>query len=248
MNFIPDTSRHVATPLDDKERQGPTPTENLEDKPDLSRFTHSVAEVVITFKQAGMSISDRTVQRYCHSQKLKAIKVDPDTRQSTDRDNYLFLIDPSSIGERIAALREKGEISGATDDATRRVLTRHVATSRDKSEGEEQPKKESRGVEDEGKIEKLQEKIRSLEIDKAVRDARLEQFEKDREQLLGQIGEHMDYVSKLSREIGSLETKLQLAAPQQPEPGEENENNITDAEVVDDVHKEPWIHEEEHKI
>ena len=81
-----------------------------------------------------MSITDRTIQRYCHSGKLRAFCVDPDTRQVTDKDNYIFLIDPTSIPERVAQLREKQEFVSPTVVASSRDMARPVATGHDMSE------------------------------------------------------------------------------------------------------------------
>ncbi len=77
-----------------------------------------------------MSITDRTIQRYCHSGNLRAILVDPDTRQITDENNYIFLIDPTSIPERVAQLREKQEFVSPTVVASRRDWSRHVGRCR----------------------------------------------------------------------------------------------------------------------
>ena len=74
-------------------RQIATPIDNGLEQEEISKFTYSVADAVLAFHEASMSITDRTVQRYCQSGKLRAVRVDPDTRQLTDKDNYLFLID-----------------------------------------------------------------------------------------------------------------------------------------------------------
>ena len=95
-------------------RQIATQSDPTINQPDIDKYTYSVADTVIAFREASMSITDRTIQRYCHRGKLRAVLVDPDTRQLTDKDNYIFLIDPTSIPERVAQLREKQEFVSPT--------------------------------------------------------------------------------------------------------------------------------------
>lgn len=165
-----------------------------------------------------MSVTDRTIQRYCHNGKLRALRVDPDTRQPTDRDNYLFLIDPSSIPERIAQLREKQEFVSPTVVATSHDLTRPDVKGRDTSRSVES----AAAVSDDGnqtreganEIAKLKEQVMSLEIDKRVRDGLLDQMKNDRKELLSQLQGHVETMTKQGREIGRLETRLELSAPE----------------------------------
>jgi len=165
-----------------------------------------------------MSITERTVQRYCHSGKLRAVRVDPDTRQLTDKDNYLFLIDPASIPERVAQLREKQEFVSPTI----------VATGHDKSEPVapvgEQENEQAHSEE----LKNLNEKVMSLEIDKRVRDGLLDQMKEDRKELLSQLQSHVETMTGQSRMIGQLETRLELAAPQSPT----NDNGKQHAELA----------------
>lgn len=165
-----------------------------------------------------MSVTDRTIQRYCHNGKLRALRVDPDTRQPTDRDNYLFLIDPSSIPERIAQLREKQEFVSPTVVATSHDLTRRVVKGRDTSPPVEPVAAvlgDGNPVEKEAsEIAKLKEQVMSLEIDKRVRDGLLDQMKNDRKELLSQLQGHVETMTKQGREIGRLETRLELSAPE----------------------------------
>ncbi len=207
MNFHPDLSRQGATAINDPIIES-----------DISKYTFSVADAVLAFKTATMSVTERTIQRYCHSGKLRALRVDPDTRQPTDADNYLFLIDPTSIPERIALLREKQEFVSPTVVATSRDATRQHATRRDVSESvapakdlDHQEKSENEATEE---TARLQEKIMSLEIDKRVRDGLLEQMKEDRKELLGQLQKHVETMTNQSRQIGQLEVRLELSAPQ----------------------------------
>ena len=164
-----------------------------------------------------MSITDRTIQRYCQSGKLRAVLVDPDTRQLTDKDNYIFLIDPTSIPERVAQLREKQEFVNPTIVASSRDMARPVAAGHDVSEPvapvEETPAIERLSNEDADEVKQLREKAMSLEIDKRVRDGLLDQMKNDRKELLSQLQGHVETLTKQSREIGQLETRLELSAP-----------------------------------
>lgn len=187
-----------------------------------------------------MSITERTVQRYCQSGKVRALKVDPDTRQPTDKDNYLFLIDPSSIPERVAQLREKQEFVSPTVVASSRDTTRQVATSHDMSEHvapvEETPKTDTQSREEQEEVRKLKEELMSLEIDKRVRDGLLDQMKQDRKDLLSQLQHHVETMTNQSRVIGQLETRLELSAPA---PKQEIEDEIIPPPVNPD---QPTMH------
>ncbi len=191
-----------------------TPT----NQPDISQYTHSVADAVIAFRHASMSITDRTIQRYCHNGKLRTLRVDPETRQPTTRDNYIFLIDPTSIPERIAQLREKQEFVSPTVVAASRDVTRPFATGHDVSEPvapvaeELETKKPLK--EETADLQQLDEKIMTLEIDKRVRDGLIGQLKDDRKELLAQLQNYVETITTQSRMIGQLETRLELSAPQ----------------------------------
>ena len=194
-----------------------TPPDIQIEQQDVNKFTYSVADAVLAFHEASMSITDRTIQRYCHSGKLRAIRVDPDTRQPTDTDNYLFLIDPTSIPERVAQLREKQEFVSPTVVATSPDMTRHDANGHDMTEPvaaeTKAPNGEKPSLDDTEEPNQLREKIMSLEIDKRVRDGLLDQMKNDRKELLLQLQAHVETMTKQSREIGQLETRLELSAP-----------------------------------
>ncbi len=113
----------------DPPRQIATQYGNPVSQPDISKYTYSVADTVIAFRKASMSITERTIQRYCHRGKLRAVLVDPDTRQLTDKDNYIFLIDPTSIPERVAQLREKQEFVSPTVVASSQCLALTLSES-----------------------------------------------------------------------------------------------------------------------
>ena len=63
----------------------------------------------------------------------------------------------------------------------------------------------------------------SLEIDKRVRDGLLDQMKNDRKELLGQLQGHVETLTRQSREIGQLETRLELSAPA-PAPQMDDDN------------------------
>ncbi len=215
----------------DPPRQIAAPPGNQIDQPDINKYTYSVADAVLAFREASMSITDRTIQRYCQSGKLRALRVDPDTRQPTDKDNYLFLIDPTSIPERVAQLREKQEFVSPTVIAASRDMTRPVATGHDLSEPvaevEDTQKTGKQTQEEADELKQLREKVMSLEIDKRVRDGLLDQMKDDRKELLSQLQNHVETLTSQSRVIGQLETRLELSAPV-PQP-HSNEGEATPA-------------------
>lgn len=200
-------SRHDAT-LPDKETN----------EADVDRFTYSVSDAVLAFREASMSITERTVQRYCQSGKLRAVRVDPDSRELTDKVNYLFLIDPASIPERVAQLREKQEFIKPTVVAASHDMSRQDAARRDKSQAVASDNKEAesdvRPAETDAEHETLRQKAMSLEIDKRVRDGLIDQLKNDRVELLSQLQHHVETITTQSRMIGQLETRLEISTPE----------------------------------
>lgn len=172
---------------------------------DTSRYTMTVAEAVVEFANFGCPITDRTVQRYCQAGKLRVIRVEPDTRLQTERDPYMFLIDPASVKERVAILIEMRE-------------TRIQHQPEQPVVAEQKPVKEPQI--DNEEIEELKAQITALEIDKRVRDQRIKQMNEDRELWFEQFGNFVEKVSEQSEQIGMLKARLQLSAPA-PNPAEE---------------------------
>ncbi len=72
--------------------------------PDFSRYNMTVAEAHAEFQRGGLEITERTLQRYCNSGKLHAVKVDTETRQPADREPTMFLIDATTVATRIQTL------------------------------------------------------------------------------------------------------------------------------------------------
>ena len=169
---------------------------------DTSRYTMTVAEAVIEFENYGCPITDRTVQRYCQAGKLRVIRVEPDTRQLTERDPYMFLIDPASVRERIAIL----------------VEMRETRSQQESEQPDQVERKHNQEHSDPDEIAELKEKIMALEIDKRVRDQRIKQLNEDRELWFDQMGNFVDKVSEQSEKIGMLKAQLQLSAPVERKP------------------------------
>ena len=182
---------------------------------DLSAFTMTVKEAQAYFEQQGITVSDRSLQRYCQSRKLVCIKIDPDTREPSDKENGVYLVDPSSIPQRIKEIREKEDFTGTTVPPTTDDMSRPDATSRDTSPPDV-PEEAPTPKEAEA-LTNLKAENQSLKIDKEVRDRMLEQMQKDRESLFIQIEKHQEREVQQAREIGQLETKLHaIEAPKPP--------------------------------
>ncbi len=177
---------------------------------DIGRYTMTVPEAVVEFSAQGFPLTERTIQRYCLQHKLDAVKVDPLTRQPADSGATMLLIDATTVATRIELVRKNQVPIDPTPVATDPDPARHdattVATSRE-------PVGVGVTAENSEEIEKLNGEINSLQIDKAVRDQRIEQFKEDRKELIGQLEGFVDRLTTQAHQIGSLETQLQLSAP-----------------------------------
>jgi len=198
--------------------------------PDPAKFTLNVAEVLQEFLGQGCSTTERTIQRYCHNNKLAALRVDPDSREVTDKEPYIFLIDPNSVTKRISILKEQQEFSRSTIVTAIRDTSRPAATVSDgdatMSDNVGDQSDHSQLIEN----EKLKQRVHSLEIDKAVRDKMIEHYKEDRATWHEQAKDFVNSISQQSRQLGALETKLTLAEHNQKElpspktPGEHDDD------------------------
>lgn len=179
---------------------------------DTARHTMSPEQVAEEFAISGLPVSLRSVQRYCQTGKLNCVRIDPDTRQLTDKKNYDYMIDPASIPQRLEQLREKLDFKGATAHDRPHEVSRQDALRQDTSRQDATPPegKESEYLKT---IEELKAESRKLEIDVASRQYLIERAEKDRKELLGQLETFVDKFTKQitdqATEIGRLETQLQ---------------------------------------
>ncbi len=100
------------------------------------------------------------------------------------------------------------------------------------------PKTDRQSREEADELMKLHEQVMSLEIDKRVRDGLLDQLKNERKELLGQLQGHVEILTKQSREIGQLETRLELSAPA-PHPKSDDDNlPLTIVSVQPELHWE----------
>jgi len=204
-------------------RQEPTSGEMLAPTtPDPSQFTMTVADALQEFLGHGCSTTERTIQRYCHNAKLNALRVNPDSRQVTDVEPYIFLIHPASVEERIKVVKEQQEFSRPTVFASSHDPSRPAVTMSDRDATVSDSDAEKAEPEQTNRVAELEQQVRSLEIDKAVRDKMVEQLQDDRKLLFGQLEGHVQTMNAQSRELGSLEAQLKLAASANAEPDEEN--------------------------
>ena len=220
---------------------------------DLTRYSMMVAEAVAEFERQDLPTSERSVQRWCSDGRLSCIRIDPDTRQPTDKQNFVYLIDPASIPDRIRQLRERADFSGGKAGVTSHDMSEHVGTRHDetrlsassrdtdKNEGAEELQKANE------RIAELERENHTLTIDKGVRDGLVQQLREDREKFFAQMERFTDQLTGAHRTIGKLESELLSLQPPKQEaaretlhretpPNEENhEDHVgdTDNSIVD---------------
>jgi hypothetical protein len=227
----------VSRQVNGMSRQGAPPPNTPQNPIDVSKYSCSVTETAEAFRASGISVSDRSVQRYCDSGKLDAVRLNPDTRELATDAYYVFMVNPDSIPPRIAQLREKQEFVHPTVTPTVADASRHDATRADTSRHVEPEKTDD--AEGDGaavadlrsKIKKLQQENRSLEVDKAARDQIVSFLQDDREKLFEQLNSTMTVVAEQGREIGRLEQQLALAAPPPAREGDNAPNGAPDGGV-----------------
>lgn len=178
--------------------------------PDPVQYTLTVAEALQVFLDNGCSTTERTIQRYCHSGKLDAMRVNPDSREVTEKEAYIFLINPISVSKRISIAKEQQEFSRPTVVAASHDMARHDVTAPDNDAATSDTVGHKTDQMNSEEIETLKQKVHSLEIDKAVRDKMIEHYKEDRKVWHEQAKDFVNTISYQSRELGSLEAKLTL--------------------------------------
>lgn len=170
-----------------------------------SQYSLTVQEASDLFLDAEVPRSPRTIIRYCARGHLDCIKVD--TEQ-----NEKYLITRESVDRRIKEIRQ---VARSSQVSTQRDESRHDAPRHDSGE----PPEEHSEWRD-AKLKSLESEIVDLKITNRAKDHFIEQLQSDRALLVDQI-------AKQGRQIGQLETRLelqagvsadQLTAPSEPPP------------------------------
>jgi hypothetical protein len=161
----------------------------------------TVDQAAALFVAAGFPRSPRSIQRYCQLGHIRAASVATETGR-------IYLIDEKSVEQRIEELRHIATFSPPQGGVSSRDETRHDAPQRDETRHDA-----TSSVEIEAALKRITDleiQARSLEIDKRVRDAMLEQMQKDRERLLDDLKHFVETMNDQSRQIGRLEAQLAL--------------------------------------
>ncbi len=164
---------------DDTPRSDAPEREETRHGRDTSRYTLTVDQVAEQFAEAGLPISQRTVQRYCSSGKIDCIRIDPDSRLPTEKNGYTFLIDPASLTKRMEELRERREFVSPTGETSAPDTPRHDGTRRDETRHD--------AFEDPSRIEELQQENLQLKIDKAGKEQFINQLVAERKEAIAQL-------------------------------------------------------------
>lgn len=167
--------------LPSEHRQDATTSETLTNGRDLSRYTSTPREALNSFHNAGLPLKLRTIQRYCRKGKLDCVRIDPETREPTEKKSFDYLIDPNSIPRRIGDMLDRKEFAETTEgdsDATGQDQTRSDTTGRDQTRQGMTP---ISSVAENGEIEELHDKLQDAETRAAAHKAVALQLRKDRD-------------------------------------------------------------------
>ncbi len=198
-----DMTRHDET----GSRQTPAAPDTPLNEPNINNYSYSVAQTVEAFAREGFSVSERTVQRYCDKQKLGSVRINPDTRQLTTDSFYVYMIDPSTIPDRIAQIREKQEFSNLSVTATVPDMSRDDATrpdvvvSENESRHENSEESKESATTNDKSVSELEAENDRLKIELEVSKRLYDAIAKDRQSLL-------EVSERLGREIGETSARL----------------------------------------
>ena len=221
-NTIPDSGDTVATP-EATSVDVPTPSRHV--------FTMTVEDAASILFQAGFEREERTIQRWCSSGKLKAIK----DHASGDR----YLIDPHSVDDMVATLVAERERQEAARRRASAKSSRHEFERRDSVAPEPElartnkpdtsPTKDDMSGEDATASETDADSVATLreqlkELERELVSAKIDA--EARKQVIAQMGESykeaIDYALERSERVGRLEAendqlRQMLPAPEAPQ-------------------------------
>ena len=169
-----------------------------------ARHTLSVVEALTIFEQAGVPRSARTIHRYCRSGILACIRTDTELGER-------FLIDRTSVDNRIEHLQKLQHLLETTSVATRPDVTRYDGSGRAAARSDSPRRDDDDTAPD---IRKLEEEVLHLKIDNRAKEIVINQLVDERKSFVGQI-------TQQAKQIGELGTRLrQLIAPRPSSEGE----------------------------
>lgn len=168
-------------------------------------------EVLGLFESSGVQRSLRSIERYCKEGRLVAF---------SDPDEGMYYIEQESAEQLISHLKEI-QSRHAPVAAVASVAPPVGERAEAKEETAEPTHKQAQKEPDEhtaAKIQKLEEAVTSLEVDKRVRDSVISNL---KEQLISSRRDFTAQLTSYAHQVGTLETRLlQLEGPKPAEPEE----------------------------
>jgi hypothetical protein len=190
-------------------------------KHDTARHTLTVQQAADLFAQLGAPRSSRSVQRFCEQRLLDAISV------TGENGTARYFIDPESVERYAAELKQLQEISQLRNDVSRHDAPQHDTARHDATKVETPTQPSPTAIPDR-ETEVLRERVGTLEKEnfqlRIDRESRVQMIE----MMAGERHGFIEQLTTQSREIGRLETQLQLAAPR----NDVTRHDATAAEVI----------------
>jgi hypothetical protein len=196
----------------------------------------TVDQAFLACQEAGLDRTKKTIRSWCRHEHVESLK---QTTPTGER----WMVEKSSLAVKIRSELEFQQYQAevrTSSNPSEPVQTKDepVRTRADEYEqgrtGSNHGEPNGSGRDNDPELEELRSQVRSLEIDKAVRDKQIEYLTKENEK-------GKDNLLSQSRYIGHLETKVHQLGdrPDQqflnaPIPGQEAETNIVEPDVVND--------------
>jgi|AGTN01.3.fsa_nt_gi hypothetical protein len=200
-----------------------TPPSDAAPTPQLAH-TLTVPEVVSRFADAGVPRAARTIQTYCKTGTLNCITVPGELGPK-------YLVNEQSVEDRIQEFVQMrdllaasfGGANGARHSALQHASTRTSAQERASAdvalETAETPPIKSE------EAEKLREELAMMRGELKARDAFIGMLQKDKQDQFNMFWNYTTKISDQSRELGRLEERLSIDAPQESYPHMPTEEN-----------------------
>lgn len=170
--------------------------------------TLTIPEVVQRFADAGVPRATRTIQTYCKTGTLNCITVPGELGPK-------YLVNEQSVDDRIQEFVQMrdllaasfGGANGARHSAHKRASTRTSAQERAEGSVDES------AAEDPAEIKKLKDQVLSLTIEVRARDGFINMLQTEKKEQFERLWNYTAKIAEQSREIGNLEARLSLTAP-----------------------------------
>ncbi len=191
----------------------PTPPSGAAPTPQLTH-TLTIADVVVRFADAGVPRAERTIQTYCKSGTLNCITVPGELGPK-------YLVNEQSTEDRIQEFVQMRDLLASSSFGARRSALQHAPTrssAQERTSADATPENSGTPPIESEEAEKLKDELAMMKGELKAREAFIGMLQKEKQDQFQMFWNYTTKISEQSRELGRLEERLSIDAPQESYP------------------------------